>query len=72
MPHRGVGINWKASSQRAPLAASLSVSPTNPASADCLVQDIFMNTNSQTQITTTNREMMLCNVYVFPNTLQRV
>ena len=41
----GVGISWKATSQSAPLAASLSESPTNPASGDSLAQDIFMSTN---------------------------
>ena len=41
----GVGISWKAASQSAPLAASLSESPANPASANSLAQDIFMSTN---------------------------
>ena len=37
----GDGIIWNASSHRAPLAASLSLSPANPASADALAQDIL-------------------------------
>ena len=41
----GVGISWKAGSQSAPLAASLSESPANPASADSLAHEIFMSTN---------------------------
>ena len=41
----GFGISWKAASQSASLAASLSESPANPAAADSLAQDIFMSTN---------------------------
>ena len=36
----GDGIIWNASSHKAPLAASLSVNPANPASADSFAQDI--------------------------------
>ena len=47
----GDGIIWNASSHRAPLAASLSFSPANPASADALAQDILEDetTNLQEQ-----------------------
>ena len=39
------GIIWNASSHRAPLIASLSFSPTNPASADTFAQDILVKLN---------------------------
>ena len=47
----GDGIIWNASSHRAPLTASLSFSPANPASADALAQDILEDetTNLQEQ-----------------------
>ena len=47
----GDGIIRNASSHRAPLAASLSLSPANPASADALGQDILEDetTNMQEQ-----------------------
>ena len=51
----GDGIIWNASSHRAPLATSLSLSPTNPASTDALAQDILEDetTNLQEQPQTT-------------------
>ena len=47
----GDGIIWNASSHRAPLTASLSFSPANPASADALAHDILKDetTNLQEQ-----------------------
>ena len=41
----GDGIIWNASSHRAPLTASLSFSPTNPASTDAFAQDILVKLN---------------------------
>ena len=53
----GVGMNWNTSWHKAPLTASLSLRPANPASADCFAQDIFPNKSTRT----TNRQKMLCN-----------
>ena len=41
----GDGIIWNASSHRAPLAASLSLNPANPASTDAFAQDILVKFN---------------------------